>query len=57
MYLFLHFTVTVLENPATSQMPLSVSIPVYLVGSLLLFINRPTSPYFETLSLHILHTR
>lgn len=53
MYLFLHFTVTVLENPATSQMCVSVS----LVDSLLLFINRPSSPYFERLSLPILHMR
>jgi hypothetical protein len=44
MYLFLHFTVTVLENPATSQMSLSVS----LVDSLLLFINSTTSPYSDS---------
>jgi hypothetical protein len=47
MYLYLlHFTVTVLENPVTSQMCVSVS--VCLVDSLLLFINRPSSPSYFT---------
>lgn len=53
MYLFLHFTVTVLENPATSQMSLSVS----LVDSLLLFISSPTSPKSVSLSLFYIGLR